>query len=377
MSPAIRIPAFPAVRLWPTGIPGDWLQNFASLHESGRAALYWALRGLALPKGTTAWMPSYHCGVEVDAAVAAGFEVRFYNVGLNLAIDDEDLGRRMELHPGPVLAIHYFGFRQPGIDRVAALCRKYGCTLIADCAHALFSRDDAGRELGSVAPLAIYSLRKTLPVIDGGALRTTLDLPARPNLSRIATHAYRVYFKTAARRIAGDRVASLYRSVRWHNESVGGPEEQQAAKGEDRLYRRPMSQVSRKVAATVVPAAVVKRRRENFQSLRSLLKGLPGYRPLWDTLPEGICPLFLPLWVEDRTGLMERLAARGVETFRFGASSPYKLDPGEFPDTATLRDGILCLPVHQDLEANEIEYLAGMFREASLPTASLQAVRAR
>jgi dTDP-4-amino-4,6-dideoxygalactose transaminase len=73
---------------------------------------------------------------------------------------------------------------------------------------------------------------------------------------------------------------------------------------------------------------------------------------------------------------MGRLAARGIETFRFGASSRYELDPGEFPGAATLRETILCLPVHQDLETNDIEYVAGMFREAVRPVPCFQTVRA-
>ena len=365
MKRAASITAFPEARLWPKGGAGSgWLRSFASMHESGRAALYWALGGLALPPGTTAWMPSFHCGVEVDAAIAAGFEVRFYRVGLNLAVDEGDLRSRLALHPGPVLAIHYFGFPQPGLDRLGRLCREYGCTLIEDCAHALFSRDEAGRELGSHSPLAIYSLRKTLPVVDGGALRAVGVPAALPKLSRSAAGAYRVYLKTAARRMIGEGLTSLYRSMRWRNDSAPDPEERHAARTGAASYRKPMSRISQMVAAATEPSQVVRIRRENFLTLNYMLKGLPEYRPVWDKLPAGTCPLFLPVRVENRAELMARMATGGIETFRFGASSPHRLDPNDFPEAAALREGILCLPVHQDLGANDIGLIARTFREA-------------
>jgi perosamine synthetase len=364
MKQGARIPAFPVVRLWPRHRGGAWLQKFSSLHESGRAALYWALRSLALPRGTTAWMPSYHCGVEVDAAIEAGFEVRFYNVGANLSIDEEDLRRRIASHPGPILAIHYFGFPQPGIDRLANLSRQCGCTLIEDCAHALFSQDHAGRELGSFSPLAIYSLRKTLPVLDGGAVCAMGNVLSPPELSRFSIDAYRLYFKMAVQTMVGDSLTSLYRTLRWRNDTASHSEEQGAARPQPVAYREPMSLISRVLAAGTGPAEVVKARRDNFTALHYLLTGLHGYRPVWEALPVGTCPLFLPVWVENRTEIMAQLAAHGIETFRFGASSPHKLDPNEFPEAAMLRERILCLPVHQGLGSSDIEYMGKTFREA-------------
>jgi perosamine synthetase len=357
MSRPIRIPAFPAVRQWPDGRPGKWLGSFLSLHESGRAALYWALRGLALPHGTTLWLPAYHCGVEADAAIHAGYEVRFYRIDAHLRIDEEDLRRRWEPRPGPVLLIHYFGFAQPGLDRIARFCAERGCTLIEDCAHALFSRDESGRELGSLAPVAVYSLRKTLPVVDGGAVRAAAGLPVTPRLDRFAHSAWRTYVKTAARRMMGPRLVSLYRKSR------------PAAPPQSPSYNAPMLSLSRTVAAAADPESIIRVRRRNYTALHQLLEQVAGYQPLWPALPEGTCPLFLPVWTSDRRAIMRQLAAAGVESFRFGASSSCRLggseDESEFSGITRLRDSILCLPIHQDLNLNDAYYIAQAFRRAT------------
>src|SRR4051812_28054258 len=100
----------PGVRavLSPTGHFDAPLQRFTSLHSSGRAAAYCAFRGLEFKPGATVWMPAFHCGVEVQAAIDAGLAVRFYRIAPDLCIDEEDLEQKLRLHPGAVLVIHYF-----------------------------------------------------------------------------------------------------------------------------------------------------------------------------------------------------------------------------------------------------------------------------
>lgn len=105
-----RIGAFPEAqpRHWLAhGPPCGWLpEGHAWLHSSGRAAIYWAFRGLRLNSCATVWMPGYHCGVEVQAVLDAGLDVRFCRVRPDLAIDLDDLEAKVTGRPGPVFAIH-------------------------------------------------------------------------------------------------------------------------------------------------------------------------------------------------------------------------------------------------------------------------------
>ena len=58
---------------------------------TGRDALYWGFRILRGGPWRVAWLPAYHCGAEVQAALAAGFEVAFYPVDNHLDPDPERL----------------------------------------------------------------------------------------------------------------------------------------------------------------------------------------------------------------------------------------------------------------------------------------------
>jgi perosamine synthetase len=263
--------------------------------------------------------------------------------------------------PGPVLVIHYFGFAESSIESLAELCRKAGVTLIEDCAHSLFSRY-RGRPLGDFAPISVFSLRKTLPLLEGGALNMSAGGAPAPNgASSLA--AYQLYFKFAARACLGETVANVYRRWRWGaDESSNDPSPPNL---EPDRYQDRMSALTRHLAAIADPESIVKHRRSNWSALDALLSRTAGYCKLFGTLPDGACPLFLPIWSADRRRLMKDLNARGVETFVFGAYSHPRLDTAAFPETARLRDEILCLPIHDQLGEAQLRHIAAAFEAVS------------
>jgi dTDP-4-amino-4,6-dideoxygalactose transaminase len=296
-------------------------------------------------------MPEYHCGVEVQAAIDAGLSVRYYRVSRDLSVDEGDLERCLRILPGPVLLIHYFGFAQPGVVRIARRCRELGVTLIEDCAHALFS--SLGQvPLGTFGPVSVFSLRKSLPIYDGGALSVT-DYPfeaLRP-LSP-SMEPYKFLLKDTIRCILGKRITESIRSMRAAPSDPNPPKpewEHQAAE-----YRRGFSLLSRRLASSAEPSAVVDARRLNWQSVHLRLAAYSEHRPVWDGLPIGTCPLFYCFWVRDRDTLMKRLLAEGVETFRFGARPHPSLDLSSYSESGYLRDSILAFPVHQNLDGQAL-----------------------
>ena len=56
------------------------------------------------------------------------------------------------------------------------------------------------------------------------------------------------------------------------------------------------------------------------------------------------------------------LQGRGVETFRFGAAPHPRLDADMRLETASLRDNILCLPVHQQLTRRDVAEMSRIVR---------------
>lgn len=137
----------------------------ARFYGHGRNALAEALR-LAGAAGGRVLLPSFICRDLLSAIAAAGAEPAFYGVRPDLS-PDEDQSRWPDARA--VLAVDYFGWPQE-LAPFEAYARRTKAVLVEDAAHALFSRDAAGRLLGTRAPLGILSLRKSLPLPNGGAL---------------------------------------------------------------------------------------------------------------------------------------------------------------------------------------------------------------
>lgn len=365
-----RISAFPhPARTWPIirrGAFAESLDGFTSLHNSCRAALYWAFRGLPLDRGATVWIPTYHCGAEVQAIRDAGWKTGFYRIDSSLRIDLDDLQRNLRHRPGPVLVIHYFGIPQPDLAAISELCARQEQIWVEDCAHALFSSHQ-GRALGTFAPMAVFSLPKTLPVVEGGALRVVHEgLPKRAQPftpapgGKFSSLPYRANLREGLRRIGGGWAVDGYSRLLAPQPPIS-PLWSDALQQSGR-YPDQLSGLTRRIAATADPAAIVESRRKNWVTLNGLLVGSPGYCKVFETLADQVCPLFLPIWVAQREPVIAALQAEQIETFILGAIRHPCLDTTEYPETKYLRNQVLCLPVHQQLQTEHLERMAACLR---------------
>lgn len=346
----------------------DTLQLAPRLYHFSRDAIHELFGSLGYPDKTPVWMPSYHCGMEVRAAADAGFSPRFYRVKKDLTVDVEDLACGLRDAPGPVLLIHYFGFPQPGTLSIASLCRQFEVPLVEDCSHAFLSRLQ-GCDLGTFGQAATFSLYKTLGTLDGGSLRVD-----EAELSSLTGRHFALSAQRPQPTIAWD--AHRKRLRPWHGHSMFSQNGKQthealAVRFEERvmtarrrifegewLYGRGISRLSQALVQRLDSAVVLERRRQNYLQLDSLLNGATGYRPVLSELPVETCPLYLPIFVHHRTEILVRLQAALVETFIFGMFNHPAMNIDLFPESRCLREEILCLPVHQNLDERDLKRMA-------------------
>src|ERR1035441_4160615 len=79
----------------------------AYLFYLGRGALWQAIQSMHLSATDIVLVPSYHCGVEIEAVSMAGVQLRYYDVGEDFAIDVSDLRNRIDAGTRAILLIHY------------------------------------------------------------------------------------------------------------------------------------------------------------------------------------------------------------------------------------------------------------------------------
>ena len=336
------------------GAPGlPWLAN-AALFGSGRDALA-ALVGWGVRRHgwRRVWLPSYNCP-EVPATLLAsageGIDLCVYpDAGLEAPADLD----AVPAQAGDILVVvNQLGVRgRPGI----ALARGRGVVVVEDHSH------DPGSSwaLESTADYAFASLRKTLPIPDGGAVWSPLGRepppePA-PDAGRVGGRGgprLAVALEARAGRWAADE-RLRFRALARAAAGSGEPEPGAA-----------VSPVSRALLPQMAARAWRERRRQNLEVLADAVAATRGVRVLG--APEGGLAFALALVFDDaadRAPALAALTARAVVPSVLWPLDPRR-DWGVGAADADLSSRILCVHGDQRFDADDMRALAPLLREA-------------
>lgn len=164
----------------------NYLPENATYYSSGRQALEAVLIYIGCSK---LWVPAYFCHESLSRIAHLGIEVVYYDCTPETNPDDaiKDLSVKTT---DAILRMNYFGrfgFHNSG---------NYGCTVIEDHSHDLIGE----WAYNSNADWCIASLRKTLPIPDGGILWSPkkYSLPAIDNEDKRHNHIGPLRFEAMA-----------------------------------------------------------------------------------------------------------------------------------------------------------------------------------
>lgn len=344
-----------------------------------RNAIYHLFRALLETNpGLTVLVPDYNSGNEILAMRAAGARLRYCPVRSDMTLHPDDVERACRAHnPDLLYVIHYAGWPQP-MTELVDLCRRRGMLLVEDCALSLLS-SRSGRPLGSFGDWSVFCLYKTLPLPNGALL--VQNGPRLESLERLrlrSAGSASVLGRTAellVQRIRGRANgvgAALQVVKRGVGRAAGALDVRRANVGDIGFdlddVDLAMSPLSQRLLTRFDYAAIRRRRVENYRRLAARLDGAAA--PVFDSVPDGVCPLFFPVLVSDKHGAADRLRSRGVDALEFWNDS---CEPGGHemgPDARFLRRHVLELPIHQDLTARHIDHIARQMQALRLGRAA-------
>ena len=341
-----------------------------------RSGIYHLFRALHFKKGEIVLVPDYHSGNEVSAIRAAGATIVFYPIRRNLEPDLEALTRLSRLNPRVIYVIHYLGWPQPMRD-IEALCRERGSLLVEDCALSLLSETDH-KPLGSFGDYAVFCLYKTLPVPNGGLLvqnRNVLPELAKLKLKRCpraAAAGRSAELMLEAARSRTDGIGkTLFGIKRAFGELLRAVGVRQVPVGNIGWniadVNIAMSSVSKTVMEGLEYGQIRYKRRENFLLMQRRLEGRVSM--LRKDLPEGVCPLFFPILVQDKHSAARALWQRGIGAVEFWNDEIPGANGVGGTDARYLRAHVLELPIHQDVTRSQVEYIADQVLRLELQAA--------
>jgi dTDP-4-amino-4,6-dideoxygalactose transaminase len=311
-----------------------------------------------------------------------GAEPVFYRLHADASVDLADLAAKIDGATRAVMVTHYFGFHQD-VKRVRALCDARGVQLLEDCAHC-FIGEYEGRPVGSYGDYAIASSMKFFPIYEGGVLAS-----ARHDLAGVALRTAGAGFeaKIALTSLENGFVygrlpalhAALWlplrlKSFAWSlvkaRRAAGAPGSLAPDSSDSSFNLDPnwidkrSSWFARAMLRLVSARRIAAQRRAHYQRLDEALARMPGVRPLFARLPEGVCPWVYPLVASDPEGLFARLQAAGVPVVRFGQPLWEGVDERVCANSVALARSVLSLPCHQELRADELDWLIDSARRA-------------
>jgi dTDP-4-amino-4,6-dideoxygalactose transaminase len=320
--------------------------------------------------------PAYHCGSEIDALLKSGVKVTLYGVDRNCNINIPDIKNRITAKTKAIYITHFFGFPQD-VVKVKQFCEQNKLYLIEDCAMSLFSCN--GTEIiGTTGDLAVFSLAKTLPVPDGGLLvinnaalgklSVEIQQPPLPTIVRrlLPFIKSNLLIFLSKNKLLHPFYSILFNILNFHwivmaeNELPISGESMMSA---DLYYNNAhnklaMSNLANRMLKAFVPDEIKLIRRRNYCLLADILHNQNNLSILHPELPDGVCPLNFPIIIENRDFVRLELYKRGIDADAFGKCYHKDYSLHDYPDSNYLKNHILSLPIHQNLDTERIRYIA-------------------
>jgi perosamine synthetase len=344
--------------------------------HKARIGIRHAVELLQLKTDDEVLAPAYHCGSEIDALLKSGVKVTLYGVDRNCNINIPDIKNRITAKTKAIYITHFFGFPQD-VVKVKQFCEQNKLYLIEDCAMSLFSCN--GTEIiGTTGDLAVFSLAKTLPVPDGGLLvinnaalgklSVEIQQPPLPTIVRrlLPFIKSNLLIFLSKNKLLHPFYSILFNILNFHwivmaeNELPISGESMMSA---DLYYNNAhnklaMSNLANRMLKAFVPDEIKLIRRRNYCLLADILHNQNNLSILHPELPDGVCPLNFPIIIENRDFVRLELYKRGIDADAFGKCYHKDYSLHDYPDSNYLKNHILSLPIHQNLDTERIRYIA-------------------
>lgn len=364
---------------------------------SGRVAIALALREMGVQQGDEVLVPAYHSPSMVPPVLWCGATPVFYRVGADASVDLDDVAAKLGPATRALMVTHYFGFPQE-LQTIRAFCDARGLQLLEDCAHSFFGQH-GGKPVGSWGDYAIASSMKFFPTYEGGAL-----VSARHRLDAVALRTGGLGFEaksalaTLENSFAYGRlpvVHALLRLPLWLKDMAwralkarrNGRAHAHAGAGagigialapassdsgfdfEPRWVDKRSAWFSRVIMKLASTRRICTLRRRHYLVLEEAIRDLPGCRPLFPTLPEGVVPWQFPLLLDDPECVFGQLHAAGVPLVRFAHARWPGVNAATCVNSEMLAQRVIAFPCHQELRPDELAWMAGQLRQALLAQA--------
>lgn len=316
--------------------------------SSCRGAISLALDDIKLKKNNSkkiVLLPEYCCETIIEPFSKNSYEICFYRINEKLDVDFRNIIELLERCRNGIILIHkYFGFDSSNIPaETISRIKSYNITIIEDRTQCLYSNVpllDADYYVGS--------LRKWCGVPDGGFVAASdsfaIDKPSvvDTELEELKLKASRLKYKYIVND-EGDKNAFL---------KLYG-EAESKLDNHDKVYA--ISDASVAIQNNLDVDDLIQRRRSNYEYLKAHL----NIKCLFADASSDIVPLYFPIVVDNRKRLQVELRNHDI----YAPIIWPKPDELKGISNHPLYESLLCLPIDQRYDEDDMQRMSGVINE--------------
>ncbi len=342
----------------------------------GRDALIYGLKLKKIKKGSTIIIPAYMCKSTLEPLIDYGFKIHFQDINHELNLDLNLLRENIKkFRAQAVLVVNYFGF-ESNISEISKLCSELKIISIEDCSHSYLSYGNFYKPIRS-NDFTIYSIRKSLPIYDGGAIRfknnTLIDHDINTNNSlmdnlKVYCNSFKylisrflelLILKIKVINIYSDSITKIKFLIR---KSV------QFSKYKDRHYKannpvRPSPlltpYLNNKDLEIKIKLNVIKNYTEIVEGMKNL-----GFRPLYPHLPDKCIPQYAVFFDDsERLYMWLRNNKIGASQWPNYEIPEEVVDNPSFPKANLFNRKLVMIPIHQSINSRHCKNILDIISE--------------
>jgi hypothetical protein len=332
----------------------EWGNNV--LTTSGRGAISLMLKQVenkVLSK--TVLIPAYTCESIITPFIREGYTCYFYDIDNNIEPSNESLETFCGERIGIFLHMGYFGFpTNKNLHNYINQLKRKGTIIVEDLTHTIFSKYKRCTE----NDYYIASLRKWTGLPSGGFLASRVSdiqgcLDAETSFSNIREEALM---------IKGEYIKSNNRELKQRYLHMF--EEAEFILDND-LKPYSIDRISNTIINELDINELIEKRKKNFMFLLNALKGIEGVKPIFNEIPDAICPLFFPVYIDKGREKFKKLLIDENIYCPIHWPIPPQIDIFKYPLSKKVYSCILSIPCDQRYDIKDMERIANVINKIS------------
>ncbi len=345
------------------------VQSYEICDYSSRS-LFLGLRALGISEGANVIVPALICDVAIEPFRQSRIQFRYYRSGLDLFPNLEDIESLIDHRTKAIVAVHYFGFFNPGFKNIFDICEKHGVALIEDNAQGFLSTKN-GRLLGTMGSIGFSSLWKVLPIRNGAVLYLNPTLFSNKDkvlhtASGRSTKVADMKFILRSLVASMEGKAACGPSFLWNCRGKIGDTGERSGFLDYTTKKYGASPISLRIADRVDFKKIIGKRRSNYAFWKEQVAGTK-LTAVYDTLPQGTCPFGFPAIARDPGTLLDAARRNAVSIYTWPKLPLEIKGSRRFAVENELARRMVMLPVHQSVNIRCLEdqsFFRGLFSKS-------------